>query len=796
VPESAPHTDQYGDPLPPGAIARMGTLRLRHQATVTAVRYSPDGKVLASAGADGAVCLWEPATGRELRRLGEGHDPVTALAFSPDGRTLATANGDERLLLWNVSTGEVQAALGGHPAGVSACAFSPDGKWLATGTDANTIHLRDAVSGKLVHEFPAHDGRVTCLAFSRDGRTLASKGANGMVRVWEVGPGRDRLLWQVIAGTRPSGDPNGPETTLAFSPDGKRLVGTDGRQRVFLWEAATGTVLWRSWEFVQEVAAIAFSPDGRLVASASGQVIVFWEVDTGDPAGSLTWPAHAVECLAFSPDGRTLASGGNDGTVRLWDLMTGKSPVRLEGHPREVYAVAFSPDGALLATAGRGGPTFLWDAATGKLVRPLESGSAYSLAFSPDGWFLVAGGDARVHVWKVATGKETGQLWGYRGAVHCLDFSADGDLLASASWGGAVREWATATGQVDGSFEVVPNSWSDAAFSPDHQTLAAVDKITGIDLRVTVTGEQMYSVPLEWLQNACSVAFSPDGTILAIGGADGLLHLWDVGGQKFLSHFGGHEGAVCRVLFSPDGKTLASAGEDRTVRLWELATGKQRRKFEGHRARIAALAFSPDGTRIASGSWDSTAVMWDLTGLRGDGRPRERVVQPGRFDAAWDDLGGADAARAYQAAWELAAPGPAAALLRERLKPAAPADPERVARLIADLDDDDFAVRERATRELEGLAGLAEAACRKALAGRPPPEVRRRLEYLLEERDQRAVLPGQLQGLRAVEALEHLGSPEAVQLLKTLADGVPEARLTQEAKASLERLGRRPAVSP
>jgi hypothetical protein len=211
---------------------------------------------------------------------------------------------------------------------------------------------------------------------------------------------------------------------------------------------------------------------------------------------------------------------------------------------------------------------------------------------------------------------------------------------------------------------------------------------------------------------------------------------------------------------------------------------------------VAALAFSPDGRTLATGSFDTTAVLWDLTGRARGGRLPVVVLSPSRLETDWQDLTTGDGARAYRALWALAAsPGQALPLLQKPLQPAA-IDGPRIARLIADLDDDEFAVRERATGELAKLGASAEPALQKTLEGQASAEVRQRVERLLEKLREVGGSAEQVCQLRMLEVVEQIGSPEARQLLEKLAAGATEAALTQEAKAALRRLARRPAVTP
>jgi hypothetical protein len=209
---------------------------------------------------------------------------------------------------------------------------------------------------------------------------------------------------------------------------------------------------------------------------------------------------------------------------------------------------------------------------------------------------------------------------------------------------------------------------------------------------------------------------------------------------------------------------------------------------------VVSLAFSLDGTLLASGSWDRTVIVWDVRGQIAPNRAHKGALDAKEMSSLWTDLASADAGKAYNAIKTfLNSPVQAVPFLRGKLRPATPGDPKRIAQLFADLDNDQFMVREKATQALPELGDQAESALRAALAGKPLPEVRRRAEGALR---QLANSPGLLRPLRAVETLEDIGTSEACQVLAALAEGAPEARLTQEAKGSLDRLARRPSRTP
>jgi len=240
--------------------------------------------------------------------------------------------------------------------------------------------------------------------------------------------------------------------------------------------------------------------------------------------------------------------------------------------------------------------------------------------------------------------------------------------------------------------------------------------------------------------------------------------------------FVGHRYGVRAGAFAPDGRVVASGDSEATVRLWEVATGKEIRKLEGHRGSVLFLAFSADGKALASASDDTTALIWSVPEVLKGGPVHAAVLSERELKSLWADLADPDAGKAYRAIWTMI-PAPAQTLpfLTQYLRPVTRPDQARVAQLLKDLDDKQFAVREKAAEELEKLGEQTEAALRMALSAKPSAEVRRRLEQLLQKLQGPITRSEAIQGLRAVEVLEQIGTPEAQEVLKAVAQGAPEA---------------------
>jgi WD40 repeat protein len=651
-----PRTDEHGDPLPDGALRRIGTIRYRAGASINYAALSPDGKYIAAASEIGLTII-EMDTGKPRHiptaEAPNGFSPGrVCVAFSPDSKELFSVTNGGNLRVWDPATGKMLRQLGTRPeprpgpgqmqplgapsawgrvwfprqgkqlicatiGGNAVARLDPDsgqasvpvpitGELVGTNSDGSTLVLADSkqaaslidVKGQPIRRFD----HAASLAALCAGNKLLVTAANGWeIRVWDVASGRQL---HSFTGQNPGAsfvDISYVATTL----DGKTLFAGTQRGDILRWDLETGKAMAPLTGHCNFVTGLFFPPGGKVLVSVSWDSLIRrWDLTTGkelpSPQG-LT--GHLF--VARRPDGRVAALGDDNGRLEFRDLVSGGAPVILREAGPPVSKLCFSPDGKRLAVAQRNGIVNFW---TGDAREPLE---------------LKVAEPPRAH-----------------GTVfEAMAFSPDGRWLVTSVFPGGTTLWDSTTGKQQWLFGPVAHF----AFSPDGRTVAMALGRT-LDFVDATDGSVKKSVPAGWL-TAPRLAFSPDGSILAVCHYDGTIALRDGPSGLDRKVLKGHGPVALSASFSANGKWLASS-RDKSIRLWEVATGAELLRLDGHVYHAWSAEISPDGRTILSSSWDLTALLWS-TRPRPDGKPK-RVL-----DALWDDLAGEPVA-AWRAQWALA----------------------------------------------------------------------------------------------------------------------------------------------
>jgi WD40 repeat protein len=714
-------------PLPEGALRRLGTLRLRHPGMVSDLAFSTDGKSVVSIGSptwrlgapmegNTSARLWDVATGREIRRFPLPDRCGRSVAICPKGRVLASSWGSDKshVGLFDLATGKQLTQFERSFDGLTGFRFLPDGQHLI----ANTRPEWKAIDGPNLtrnHQF-LPIGYATTSPF----------------QLLDLG-GRQESLW--LEGLTPRRVPASPDGTalpgtgngcmpqadayseFSLSANGKRLAAIGANTRV--WDLTTRKIILEISDAAEQ------QPD-----------------TTGPRPLSEDWPS--LPLVALSGDGTVLAHWSEKGAIQIWSVESKRLLRSIEPGVKHLDRVAISPDGRAVAVGGWSADILVWDATTGKLLRRLgghqSQVGARPIVFSPDGRTLATASWSAIRLWDLASGRELTREEGHHAPVDCLRLSSNGRTLESNDGDGTVAVWDCASGTLlrrydpdrsEGMIAADPNrrlSWSSEGgeLGPVRVRQVAGNKTVcelkntarrrfgmnseGYGMRIAAASADGKLVALSeqrafnvqghfglwdgrtgdarrlaspWkddglhsllrgesgilvrLRSILCFAFSADGARLAAGRDNGVIERWDTATGYLLPPLRGHQGNVLAVAFSPDGRSLASAGEDGTVCIWETATGQQRRCFRGHQGVVESVCFGAGGRIIASGGADTTVFLWEAWPAPKCAAKWSAAEQ----DALWADLANPDAAKAFQAMRRLAErPKPAQILLRERLR--------------------------------------------------------------------------------------------------------------------------------
>jgi len=546
-----------------------------------------------------------------------GHtDVVWSAVFSPDGKRVATASADGTAKIWDAVTGKELLTVKGSSYGIVWHAmFSPDGKLLATAGQDGIVHLWDATSGQKLFDLSGHNEDVSHIEFSADGTRLATVSPDGTAKVWDVLTRKALLTLDQGEGAVPY--------WVAFHPDGSRIAvantrGSGNEGWVSVWDVVTGEMLFTLPDQNAYVNSVVFSSDGtHMVTTSDDQTTRIWDANSGELLQTFYGQTINITNAAYSPDDTRIATAIGNGQVSVLDAATGRELLRLAGHSGDIHMVAFSPDGRRIVTAGIDKTARVWSVGPIREFMTLVNGPAIlsqigaKLAYSPDGTQLaVAYSDPTAKVWEVPTGKLLFRLSGHADEVIFIAYSSDGSQIVTASRDGTAKVWDAKTGKEMLTLRGHRDDVFGVAFSPDGSRLATASFDGTAKIWDAATGQEILTLRghTGWVG---SVAFSYDGSRIATSSSDGTAMVWDAKTGKRLFTLNGHTNTVRQVVFNPDGTRLATAGLEGSAKVWDAQTGKELLALSSHTGQVLSVAFSPEGKTVATASGDRTAKVWD-----------------------------------------------------------------------------------------------------------------------------------------------------------------------------------------
>jgi WD40 repeat protein len=611
----------------------------------SAAGFSSEGKFVVTVGGDDSARIWDPATGRELRRIQHGSSLDTAW-FSPSSTYLVTVGDNGRSRVWRADSGTKVAETGSAARG----AFSKDESWFVTSGEEDAA-LWDARTWRKIRTM--EDG-TTVSTFSEDGRVLLVVDSDAAV-LSDPSTGRTSARLE------------GEFTNAALTP-GAGVVALTGDDAARIWHVAAKKVV----SLPGTCDEIAISSDGRLVATAHEDeedgIVRLWDAHTGKPIAQVRGRLSRSAGRAFSRDGNLLVTPDEDNTAVVWNTRTGDSLAVLRGHRESVNSAAFDPSGTYVVTASDDGDARLWALSGARLRAVLaDAGNVRAIVFSPKGDAVITAGEHAVLVWDVRRAQVTSRLAGNSRLISAVAFSGDGRRVITGGADSPARVWDAATGAPVATLSTGPVTlvalnpdgqralttsgnnavvWDTsqqrtvstlsghdkpialASFAPDGQSAltAAIDgsvrlwdvatgrarsELHAADPRLPPVGSSRIEQPLFALTGFTASGSPPGGDRLFALGEGAVVRVWDVAARQVVSVLRGHTSDVTSVAFDGRGRFVATSSDDRSVRIWEARTGRAVAVLRGHRDFVNAAAFAPDGTVIGSGGFDETALIYE-----------------------------------------------------------------------------------------------------------------------------------------------------------------------------------------
>jgi len=795
------------EPLPESALRRFGTTRFRPGAQQNFIAFSSDGRYLASGGYDGKLHIWEVPSGKELRSFPMQYNQINAMRFSPDGKFLAAGSSDGLIRVW--STGDWTERTPPPPPNRTwnppFFDWLPDNKTLVRLGQDGRLRIQVAISGKELQSWHVGQINVAALATRPDGKIVVSQGYDHLLRAWDLTSGQEIKTFEVPAN---SARVYRSYPRLHFSADGKLLAASENERTILIWNTETGKIV-RRLEMQGYFQGMALAPNGRVIATSAGDsTIRLWGVSSGRELRAFDTPRESATALTFSPDGKHLVSSGA-AALRFWDIENDRELFSERGHRGAVSGVAFLHGSSRLVSIASDATLRYWDCTTGAELDRYSSLQSYfygATMVAVDGGksVLFPTGNMGLQRWTPAEGKiQFAGLSTMGGYVSSM--APDGEVAVTAA-GTSYRVFDVRTGRELRSIEAPERQTNVNALSTGRRYFAAGHGYrdpfsqSHVSVYSLATGRRWRPLVPPYAQPmpAQRIVFSPDTRFLSVTYSNNETRVWELAtglprlvlpadppkpGEPYRN--------ITAAVFTPDSRCLILGSSAGQLILCEMDRGEPL-KLEAHRGPIQTLACSPDGERLASGSADTSILLWNLHELRRRTPQRAPLAaEPTTDDLehAWNMLGTTYEKAVGEALWLLSQRAQATVpFLRTKLQPVRAPLPADIARWVAEVGDRRFATREKATLGLAAAGENARAEIVQALTGQQlNPEARRRLEQLLRRLEE-GLTPVKLQPLRAIEALERLGAPEARSVLESLGQLTSDVVVKDEIVRTLERM--------